>query len=489
MLQLTDARTLAHGDRLEADYCIVGAGVAGLTLAAGLASSGRRVLLLESGARESSASAQALNRGRAHLSSLYRAGEPYLEKSRVRGFGGTATEWRHECGAIDGIELEARPWIDHSGWPIDRSELAGYVERAQNLLGVAGDEPAATELPDWDEAFEITWLRNPQEESVTALLEPALAGASDIEVLTHANATEIVVDPAAGRVIRIRARCLEGPELTVSAGSYVLAAGALESARLMLASNRVRPLGIGNEHDRVGRYFMDQIECQIGTLLLPGLAARMRPFHSVPTARGFEARAHWRPSAKLQRRHELLASTLRLGRLDEATEPPLTAEVESLARETATAGERVGSYHATVTLVVEPRPDPRNRVTLGEDRDPLGMPRIDLEWTDHEYEAWTLRATSHLLAEAVGRSLAGRLYLPRIRRLPRYARPRGCHACTTRMSRDPEHGVVDLDCRVHSVPNLFVAGSGVFPTLGSRPPMLTAMAMALRLADHLVRES
>jgi choline dehydrogenase-like flavoprotein len=61
------------------------------------------------------------------------------------------------------------------------------------------------------------------------------------------------------------------------------------------------------------------------------------------------------------------------------------------------------------------------------------------------------------------------------------------HMGTTRMHPDPEQGVVDADCRVHSVENLYVAGSAVFPTGGVAPPTLTIVALALRLADHLVR--
>ena len=56
---------------------------------------------------------------------------------------------------------------------------------------------------------------------------------------------------------------------------------------------------------------------------------------------------------------------------------------------------------------------------------------------------------------------------------------------TTRMSADPAQGVVDADCRVHGMANLYVAGSSVFPTCGSANPTLTIVALALRLAAHL----
>jgi choline dehydrogenase-like flavoprotein len=56
---------------------------------------------------------------------------------------------------------------------------------------------------------------------------------------------------------------------------------------------------------------------------------------------------------------------------------------------------------------------------------------------------------------------------------------------TTRMHDDPKQGVVDRNCRVHGIDNLFVAGSSVFPTGGAANPTLTLLALTLRLADHL----
>ena len=56
---------------------------------------------------------------------------------------------------------------------------------------------------------------------------------------------------------------------------------------------------------------------------------------------------------------------------------------------------------------------------------------------------------------------------------------------TTRMHADPRRGVVDADCRVHGIANLYVAGSSVFPTSGAANPTLTIVALALRLAGHL----
>jgi choline dehydrogenase-like flavoprotein len=62
------------------------------------------------------------------------------------------------------------------------------------------------------------------------------------------------------------------------------------------------------------------------------------------------------------------------------------------------------------------------------------------------------------------------------------------HMGTTRMSENPKQGVVDKNCQVHGISNLFIAGSSVFPTAGSGTPTLMIVALALRLADHIKRK-
>ncbi|MDX1541923.1 MAG: GMC family oxidoreductase, partial [Geminicoccaceae bacterium] len=138
--------------------------------------------------------------------------------------------------------------------------------------------------------------------------------------------------------------------------------------------------------------------------------------------------------------------------------------------------------------ISEQAPDPASRVTLGEERDALGMPRIRLDWRLGELDRRSLEVAGRLLAEEFGRSGIGRV------RLPEWLEEDGWpedleagwhHMGTTRMSDDPRSGVVDRDGRVHGLANLYVAGSSVFPTGGFANPTLTIVALALRLAEHL----
>jgi choline dehydrogenase-like flavoprotein len=120
----------------------------------------------------------------------------------------------------------------------------------------------------------------------------------------------------------------------------------------------------------------------------------------------------------------------------------------------------------------EQAPDPTNRVVLGEQRDALGMPQSRLEWQIRPF----------------GRDLKERGIgdvVPPFDDWQEEVIGGPHHMGTTRMSTDPRRGVVDADCRVHSVDNLYVAGSSVFATSGHANPTFTLVALALRLADTL----
>jgi choline dehydrogenase-like flavoprotein len=141
-----------------------------------------------------------------------------------------------------------------------------------------------------------------------------------------------------------------------------------------------------------------------------------------------------------------------------------------------------------VWLRSEQGPNPDSRVTLAEDEDALGVPRARLDWRLGEADLHTIvRAHTHLAAE-LGRAGVGRVYLPDLETDRSWAGAivgGNHHMGTTRMHGDPRRGVVDPDCRVHGISNLYVAGSSVFPTSGYANPTLTLVALALRLADHL----
>jgi choline dehydrogenase-like flavoprotein len=136
---------------------------------------------------------------------------------------------------------------------------------------------------------------------------------------------------------------------------------------------------------------------------------------------------------------------------------------------------------------MEQEPDPDNRVFLAGDRDPLGLARAGVSWSLGERDRGTVVAMHRILGRELQRARVGELHSPLLRsgfEFPAF-QDASHHMGTTRMGTDPRSSVVDPDCRVHDLDNLFVAGSSVFPTSGYANPTATIAALAVRLADHL----
>lgn len=271
---IDDARTIPADTVLDADLCIVGCGAAGISIGRELAGSSLRVVILESGGLDYETEINDLDKGDV-------VGLPYfpLDTARLRYFGGSTGHWGGLCRPLEPIDFETRDWIPGSGWPITRADLDPYYPRAATIAGL--------KIADWALArwaprsrFPV-WPFSPTDpiESVVAQVvdsdirsfarrfRPALEAAANVTVHLHANAISIDTDQGSKHVERIRATTLAGNRFSVTARAYVIATGGLENARLLLASDAVRPDGVGNDHGLVGRYFAEHPRFRAGVIL------------------------------------------------------------------------------------------------------------------------------------------------------------------------------------------------------------------------------
>lgn len=276
-----DARTLPEGTRLEADLCVIGAGAAGITLARELAGGPLRVILLESGGFTMDPDAQGLAGGEV-------AGLPYmpLAGTRLRYFGGTTNHWGAVCRPFAQRDFEPEAHTPMSGWPIGLADLQPYYRRAGDVCGLAGfDElfkPASEQTfpKGLAEAFEPHFVERvpTSRRRFAPNYRAELARARNVTVYLHANVLEIEADEAVRRVVGVRATTFARNGFTVAARGFVLAAGGIENARLLLLSRSRRPAGLGNEHDLVGRYFLEHPRFVAATLLPNARALPSRMF-------------------------------------------------------------------------------------------------------------------------------------------------------------------------------------------------------------------
>lgn len=519
-----DARNLPSGTVIAADLCIIGGGAAGIAIAREFVGSGRRVCILESGGTDFSEETQALARGEC-------VGLPYeLDTTRARYFGGSTNWWAGFCRPFEDYHFVKRPWVPHSGWPISRRDLDPFYRRSFDLCGIdagvlAGEEPAATagnpklRLAATSTGRFVSTVTPLGDERLRfgKVFGDELRRADDVCVYLHANAVHLDSSADVRRVRSVRAATLAGNSFSVAAQVFILATGAIENARLLLLSNDRVPAGLGNHNDLVGRFFMEHATFNVGNLALHGDQGPSPLYDSKYAVLNLPIAVELNPTQRTQREHRVLETALYFNAVfrceDSAGVDALKKVREAMWRRTASSfparevraiaadGLKVALFvlgwmsrarfllkSHIVNLHLEQAPNPDSRVLLGERRDRLGLPLVRLDWRLTDLDRQTVRTTTGLLGEEAARSGWG----PFVSALPEddgdaFPQPDWIwhHIGTTRMHHDPRQGVVDANCRVHGLGNLFVAGSSVFPTAGNHCPTLTLLALGLRLADHL----
>lgn len=522
---IEDFRDFPDQHRIEADICVVGAGPAGIAVCNEFRNSTARVVLLESGGRTLEPATQFLNE--AEVVGLNHDGHL---SGRARALGGTAKLWAGQCLRLDPIDFERRSWVPSSGWPIAFSDLNPFYDRAERFFNVSGELYDDRQYgrfgltpPCWsaDALRTMFTVYTPQLDS-GRVFERSFERAVNIRTILHANAVGILTNKDGDTVTEVRIKDLTGKQGRVTARAFVLATGGIENARLLLASNRRHPQGLGNGRDLVGRYFQEHPNGLTASLdegdpsLLQtlfrlfyrgrrryfpkfALSVKQQRVHAV-----LNCNAHLTfeyPDDSVMSHMQVFYRAARRGQLPDK----LWSRLSSLARNRSEIGRSLMHLSRTgrtplakpssvrLQCYLEQSPNHRSRITLSGQADALGMPKAQVEWNMTELEFRTLV----VMTETV-RSEFKRLGLG-VWRTDEWLRGMSqgwqshladCahHMGTTRMAESPSSGVTDPQCAVFGIRGLYIAGSSLFPTSGYANPTLTIVALAIRLADHLKRE-
>jgi choline dehydrogenase-like flavoprotein len=481
---IVDARRVPSDSLIDCDLCIVGAGAAGITIAREFLGRPERVVLLESGWLTPDADTQSLYAGDV-------SERPYfdLDAARSRYFGGTTNLWTGECRPLDAQDFERRDWVSDSGWPFGLDELLPFYREAQSVCHLGRYGYTAD---DWREhGVRPMAIERGQIDSYAFQYSPPtrfgevyrndLRQAPNVVTYLGANAVDLETPETPQRVSAVRVACLAGTGFRVAARAVVLATGGIENARLLLLSDRVQPAGLGNGNDLVGRYFMEHLYLDAAAEIRAPRGVISDFYTSGHRVDGRRVRGILGLTPEVRRRERL---TNYCGVLVAPNTSLLTRLRNSIADVRAKHASRI--YY--LKNVMEQAPNADSRVTLGEDRDRLGCRRTVLRWRLSAIDKSTAHRAHAILGEELARSGVGQMTSAMGSEAdPWPATVRGArhHMGTTRMHADPRRGVVDADCRVHGIANLYVAGSSVFPTSGAANPTLTIVALALRLARHL----
>jgi choline dehydrogenase-like flavoprotein len=492
-----DARTIPSGIILQPDVAIIGGGPAGITLALALAQTPLKVMLFESGGLDFDAKTQSLYSGTV-------GGVSYLplDASRMRYLGGGTNHWGGWCRPFDPIDFEQRAWVAHSGWPFGIKELKPYFARAQSLVEAGpwrydGATKAmagiAQPLALGDGGVYTSWFQfSKQRDKVLPThfgerYGDDLKRIANLKVFLRANATNLRLSANGASLDRFDVATLNGKRFFVKAATTVLALGAVENARLMLASRDVAPSGVGNGNDLVGRFFADHpIPRDTATLVsfggdLSGYYFNAYDLNGALVRPAFAPRDDFKRGANVLGSLTTVESSVELDELGKAA-------VITTALSLGVDATNAKAYSIGCGLELEP--DPERRLTLTNDRDALGMPRLKLSNRVSESDFARYRVTMKELGRQLLAARSGMI------RLNLKARAEWVsaldwgdhHLGTTRMHIDPKRGVVDANSRVHGIGNLYLAGSGVFPTYSASNPTMNLVALTLRLADHLKRD-
>jgi choline dehydrogenase-like flavoprotein len=534
-----DARRAQEGEVQRTVVCVIGAGPAGLTLALEFERRGIGTVVLESGGFRPDARTTRLLEGE-------NVGIPYEfgEGMRSRFLGGGSNCWGGWCRPLEAEDLEVREWVPDSGWPFDRAELMPYYDRAHGVLSLG---PPNFEVDYWVNAIGRRDVRRMPLSSgrvidnMSQFSKPTRFGrhfrrdlrtARHVRVFLHANVTNVETNSEGTSVRRVEVRTLDGRRFFVQAKKFVLAAGGIENARLLLSWNRQHRDGLGNANDLVGRYFMDHPRLIMHRVLFKQQWLRNKlydtKFHylnRLVAAHGTHVAAQLRIAPEVQRREGLLNGRLWFCSVFPGEGTPAA---DAIVRMKLRVHGKVDSRHsvgkdlaliarqpwdslnfvaarqmpnwlvkemqfklikeAQFQMICEPTPDPESRVMLSDQVDELGLRRAKVDWRLGEQVKRTFDRSFSILAEELELGGIGTTTLeePLVgRQWPASLEGTWHHMGTTRMHASARKGVVDPDCRVHGMSNMYVAGSSVFPTAGANFPTFTLVALSLRLADHL----
>ncbi len=521
---IKDFREFQDGSVVSADVCIVGAGAAGIAIAREFIGTRHTVVLLESGGTEPEAETQRL-----YDSEIVGLPHDSIEQGRARIFGGTTTLWGGQALRFDEIDFEKRDWVPLSGWPVSRGELEPYYKRVERVLQIG--TPIAyrdlcasfgVEPPDFDSGKLVMefsqWSPRP---NFGQEYREEIRRAGNISAILHANVTGIITNSSATAVEKIEFQTLAGKKGIAKARFFVICCGGIETARLLLASDRVESCGVGNRNDLVGRYYQEHPMFWYGKLQTKNRKRLQDLFESF-YKKGLKYFPIIKLSGKFQAENQLLniqgSITLEdtpgsailamksLFRAAKASSYPGGRELRRLIGNALTdplqlfrlayrfrvQNRAATPRHGPITFggQCEMAPNADSRVILSQERDPLGMRRVKLDWRLGELERRTAWEYMKVVAAEFERLGLGSYDLAALRALndagwDALAHDSAHHMGTTRMHQSPQFGVVDSECKIHGISNLFIGSSAVFPTSSRSNPTMTILALSIRIADRL----
>jgi choline dehydrogenase-like flavoprotein len=461
----------------QAKACVIGTGPAGMAVALQLAHSKISVVMLEAGSDEITAESQEFYRGEVD-------GDPYfdLDATRIRLLGGCSNHWAGWCRVMDAHDFEARSWIPNSGWPISRSDIEPYLGLVHTMFDLAdfrSNRPVSDDI-DW-----VQLIKSPAVH-VGEKYRADLEKSDRIALVMNTMATDLAGDGTKVTSVNLWSQGVPAGALAVD--HVVVCTGGLENSRLLLWSNEKSNGAVVPKAAALGKYWMEHPQFEPAVALL---------FDESAFEWDAQGESFFSPTPKAMERLGIMNFGARLIKTPYHGMKGLVADLACYAPDTSEwIASGFGAHlrcAAQIYLGWEQSPLENNSITLSQtEKDPAGIPRIVLHWKKGELERRTMEEGLRLFGETLAAKDLGRLrfedWVINQEAYPENQEIAGHHHMGgTRMGADPLTSVVDADCKVHGIDNLWIGGSSVFTTSGQCNPTTTLTALALRLGDHLAR--
>ncbi len=526
---LIDTKTIKEPETFQSDICIMGGGVAGITLAKELTDKKMNVILLDSGSENYDQETQDLYKAESKPESF-----PKPSSSRLRFLGGSSNHWENSVERFDPIDFQKREWVTDSGWPIEYDDVAAYYPKAELYCGVGNK---GFDLKYWEQQLNFK-----DAFSASALFDTVVSKSAipftrffqkhgealikhpDIKIIKNANVTDIEFKSDSQTVQSITFQTFNKLKHTVNAKIFIMCFGGIENARMLLSFNEKYNNVLGNQFDNVGRYFMEHPTIRAAQFF--PLKAKLNKVYTgiVDDSQVIHGRCKLKESTQYQYQtnnlrlyftekseldlsegissSHILSDSLKkneipdnfgshlvnvLKDIDLISEKYLRKEFNDLYTDDV---NKFAGYQ--LVSMIEQTPDKNNRITLGESRDALSLKQVKIDFRVTQSDKEAAWRSLDLLAQDPAIQALGRVRVLKQRESRIWGNQLGFgqhHIGTTKMSAKIETGVVDPTSKVYGTNNFYIAGSSVFPTGGHVPPTLTIVAMAIKLADELKRSA
>lgn len=509
------------------EVCIVGSGPAGAVLAVALAKRGVEVLLVEGGGPEPDYDVPSL------MDKTDLSGENGLHFGFSRQIGGASNLWAGRIAPLEAGDFQNRSWVADGAWPFPYDEMSSYYAQAAQILGIPGAHyfsepvPQLRAVSSYEKAFNrflqggavdpklFQWARTPFHagDYLQSYLREK-GESSSLRVLYHAPVVRLHEKEGGGGIEKIEIAGAAGRRAFIKARQFVLAAGGIETPRLLLDSSSADGPGIGNKHDVVGRYFSTHPKADMGMLVLDKRLKTDHPLFVDSALDGGRMRYGLGFDERQQEEGKLLnhyvqlspfleykasrlfetikgASVMNSGLIDRT--PVMRSFLPALGLMVFEAISRLSGLQRrskvfTLRAFLDQYPDPENRVMLSDDKDALGRRKVNMRWHFTGRDKDSVVRFFEALDSAVREEGLGRVEYKTLTAQDHWPL-NAVHSHfmgTTRMGDDPRTSVTNENAQVHGVENLFIAGPSLFPSYGYANPVFTIAALSLRLADHLL---